>query len=175
MDRPRPSTGRPVESRQRPAPAPVLTAVKLMYLGAAASAVYLSFLLAIVIADVGGAVRGRWLGQELTAARLSQLRPFIIMLLMVGGLIVIAVWLLMARTNCQGRSWARNLSTALFGFATLQLISDFSQPAIRAGFGVETLGLLGAVLTWMPGLAVVWLLWRPASSAFFKPQGRVIL
>jgi hypothetical protein len=25
-------------------------------------------------------------------------------------------------------------------------------------------------LTWLIGLAVVWLLWRPASSAFFKPQ-----
>jgi len=27
------------------------------------------------------------------------------------------------------------------------------------------------VLTWLVGLAAVWLLWRPASSAFFKPQG----
>jgi hypothetical protein len=24
---------------------------------------------------------------------------------------------------------------------------------------------------WLPGLSAVWLLWRPASSAFFKPQG----
>ena len=27
------------------------------------------------------------------------------------------------------------------------------------------------VLTWLVGLAVVWLLWRPASTAFFKPPG----
>ena len=27
------------------------------------------------------------------------------------------------------------------------------------------------VLAWVAGLAAVWLLWRPASSAFFKPQG----
>ena len=26
------------------------------------------------------------------------------------------------------------------------------------------------VLTWLVGPAAVWLLWRPASSAFFKPQ-----
>jgi hypothetical protein len=26
------------------------------------------------------------------------------------------------------------------------------------------------VLGWLVGLAAVWLLWRPASSAFFKPQ-----
>jgi hypothetical protein len=28
-----------------------------------------------------------------------------------------------------------------------------------------------SVLTWLTGLAVVWLLWRPASTAFFKPPG----
>ena len=32
-------------------------------------------------------------------------------------------------------------------------------------------GLIFPLLTWLVGLAVVWLLWRPASSAFFKPQG----
>ncbi len=40
---------------------------------------------------------------------------------------------------------------------------------IHGGFGVTVLGLLA--LTWVAGLAAVWLLWRPASSAFFKPQG----
>jgi hypothetical protein len=27
------------------------------------------------------------------------------------------------------------------------------------------------LLTWLVGSAAVWLLWRPASRAFFKPQG----
>jgi hypothetical protein len=27
------------------------------------------------------------------------------------------------------------------------------------------------VLEWLPGLAAMWLLWRPVSSAFFRPQG----
>jgi hypothetical protein len=27
------------------------------------------------------------------------------------------------------------------------------------------------VLLWLTGLAAVWLLWRPASGAFFKPHG----
>jgi hypothetical protein len=27
------------------------------------------------------------------------------------------------------------------------------------------------VLTWLAGLAAVWLLWRPASTPFFKPPG----
>jgi hypothetical protein len=27
-----------------------------------------------------------------------------------------------------------------------------------------------AALTWLSGLGAVWMLWRPASTAFFKPQ-----
>jgi hypothetical protein len=37
--------------------------------------------------------------------------------------------------------------------------------------GAAVLGVLVPVLLWLIGLAVVWLLWRPASSAFFKPRG----
>jgi hypothetical protein len=173
VDRPHLSRRKPVEPRRLPAPAPVLTAVRLMYIGAAVSAVYLTFLLAIAIADVQAAARGRWLGLSLTAARLSQLKPLVVMVVMVGGLIVIAAWLWMARADSQGRNWARILSTVLFGIATLQLTADFRQPEFHVVPGVEALGLLGAVLTWLPGLAAVWLLWRPASTAFFRPQDRV--
>ena len=43
---------------------------------------------------------------------------------MVFGLVVIALWLWMARANGQGRNWARILSTVLFGLATLELIGS---------------------------------------------------
>jgi hypothetical protein len=77
----------------------------------------------------------------------------------------------MARANRQGRNWARILSTVLSGLATLELISDLPQSVISFGFGLTGLGLIFWVPTWLVGLAAVWLLWRPASSAFFKPQG----
>jgi hypothetical protein len=79
----------------------------------------------------------------------------------------------MARANGRGRNWARILSTVLFGLATLQLISQASvqQPVSHAGFAVMVFGVIVPVLAWLVGLAAVWLLWRPASSAFFKPQG----
>ena len=70
---------------------------------------------------------------------------------------MIALWLWMAQATSQGRSWARILSTALFGLATLELIGNH-------GF----VQLFCAVLTWLSGRAAVWLLWRPASSAFFR-------
>ena len=120
------------------------------------------------IGDVKAAVRGQFLGHSLAV---PQLKPLIITVWIVVGLVVIALWLWMAQANGQGRNWARILSTVLFGLATLQLIGDLQQAVSPAGTVEPVLGLLLAAPAWLPGLAAVWLLWRPASSAFFKPQG----
>ena len=171
MHQPYPSSGQPPGPLRPPAPAPVLTAVKLMYAGAAVGAVELVIVLAMVIGDVKGAVRGRFLGHSLTA---PQMKPLIITVVMVGGLVVIALWLWMARASGQGPNWARILSTVLFGLATLQLRGDLQQPVSHAGFGVTVLyyGVTAlSVAGWLVGAAAVWLLWRRASGAFFKPQG----
>jgi CDP-diglyceride synthetase len=166
MYQPYPLGGQSAEPLRPPAPAPVLTAVKLMYAGAAVSAVNLIISLAVI----GGlkAYHGRFLGHSLTAAQVSHLNTVIIAAV-VTGLVVIALWLWMARANGQGRNWARILSTVLFGLATLELtpyLFGFGEV-----FGVTVFGLIFPLLTWLVGLAVVWLLWRPASSAFFRPQG----
>ena len=163
------SSGQLAEPLRPPAPTPVRTAVKLMYAGAAVSAVYLIILLAIVIGDIK-AVHASWNGHRLATAPSITLG-------IVPGLVVIALWLWMARANGQGRNWARILSTVLFGLATLQLIkliSDSQQPASHAGFGATVLNYGGTALfaaAWLAGAAAVWMLWIPASSAFFKPQG----
>jgi hypothetical protein len=44
-------------------------------------------------------------------------------------------------------------------------------PVIHSVSGATVLGLIVPVLLWLAGLAAVWLLWRPASGAFFKPHG----
>ncbi len=165
------SSGQPAGPPRPPAPAPVLTAVKLMYAGAAVSAVGLIIGLALIIVDVEAAARGRFLGHSLTA---PQLRPLVITVWIVFGLAVIALWLWMARANGQGRNWARILSTVLFGLATLQLPGAFTQPLSHAGSGATVLYYGATALfaaAWLVGAAAVWLLWRPASSAFFTPQG----
>jgi hypothetical protein len=169
MYQPCPSSGQPAGPLRPPAPAPVLTAVKLMYAGAAVSAVELIIGLALIIVDIKAAARGRFLGHSLAAQK-----PLIITVWIVFSLVVIALWLWMARANGQRRNWARILSTVLFGLATLQLRGDFTQPVSHAGFGATVLYYGGTVLfvaAWLVGAAAVWLLWRPASSTFFKPQG----
>jgi hypothetical protein len=75
----------------------------------------------------------------------------------------------------------------LFGLATLELtrarshyrggylarfaVGDHEYSVIHSVFGAVVLGVIVPVLLWLIGLAVVWLLWRPVSSAFFKPPG----
>ena len=146
----------------------VRAAVRLMYAGAAVSAVELIIGLALIIVDIQVAARGQFLGHSLAAHK-----PLAITVWIVFGLAVIALWLWMARANGQGRNWARILSTALFALATLQLPGAFTQPVSHAGTGATVLYYAVAVLfvaAWLVGAAAVWLLWRPASSAFFKPQ-----
>ena len=166
MHQPYLPSGQPTAPLRPSAPAPVLTAVKLMYAGAAVSVAGLIIGLALIIVDIDVAARGQFLGHSLAAQK-----PLVITVWMVFGLVVIALWLWMARANGQGRTWARIVSTVLFGLATLQLPGGFTQPVSDAGFGATVLYYGGTVLfvaAWLVGAAAVWLLWRPASSAFFK-------
>ena len=147
---PGPSTGRPVNLLRPAAPAPVLTAVRLMYVAAASTAAV--FLIAVLpfIGDIHSI--GRLRGHPLTATPLT-----ITLVIVAFGLVPIALWLWMARAVGQGRNWARITSTVLFALATDELQGEHG-----------VLSVFLAWVTWLTGLAVVWLLWRPASRAFFK-------
>ncbi len=134
----------------------VRAAVKLMYAGAAVSTVNLVILLAL-IGDI----------------KVSQLlnTPFITVSI-AWSLAPLALWLWMARENGRGRNWARIVSTVLFGAATLDLTGPFGLPGIRVSLVPVVYGsTIIPVLYWLVGAAVVWLLWRPASRAFFRPPG----
>jgi hypothetical protein len=170
VHQPYPSSGQPAGPLGPAAPAPVLTAVKLMYAGATVSAVGLIIGLALIVVDIKAAARGRFLGYSLTA---PQMRPFVFMVWILFSLVAIALWLWMARANGQGRNWARILSTVLFGLATLD-VRHPQPPGSPAGFGATVLyygGTALVVAAWLVGAAAMWLLWRPAARAFFKPQG----
>jgi hypothetical protein len=169
MHQPSPPGGQPAGPLRPCVPAPVRTAVKLMYAGAAVTAAGLITGLALIAADIQAAARGQFFGHSLTS---PQARPIVITVWTVFGLAVIASWLWMARANSQGQNWARIVSTALSALATLQLRGAFTQPPSHAGSGATVLYNGATVLfaaAWLAGAAAVWLLWRPASRAFFKP------
>jgi hypothetical protein len=135
-------------------PRTVRGAIRLMLLGAISSAG--SLIAALAVSGDITAYHLTVLGHQLTTAQLSHLRPLIITLVTAVGLAVIALWLWTARATSQGRNWARILSTVLFGLATLELTGNHGVAQV-----------LPHVLTWLTGLGAVWLLWRPASSAYF--------
>jgi hypothetical protein len=140
----------PPAGQLRP-PAPVLSAAKFMYGGAISSAALLIAALPFI-----GDTHGKVLGHRLTPTLTITLGA-------VAGLALIGLWLWMARATSQGKNWARILSTVLFALATLELLSALE------GIGKDGVAqALFAGLTWLSGLAAVWMLWRPASSAFFK-------
>jgi hypothetical protein len=146
------TTGQPADPLQPPAPAPVRTAARFMRGGAISSAA-----LVIVALPFAGDLKGNVLGHRLTPT------PLTITLVILAGLALIGLWLWMARATSQGRNWARILSTVLFGLATLEFLSALE---VIGKNGVAQAFFAG--LTWLSGLGAVWLLWRPASSAFFK-------
>ena len=148
MYQPCSSAGPPAGPLRPAAPKPVLTAARFMYGGAAVSAAYLVGALPFL-----GDIHGTALGHRLTAT------PLTVTVVTVFFLVPAALWLWMARAASQGRNWARIVSAVLFTLATLQL---------TASRGVVQVFTVAPA--WLTGLAVVWLLWRPASSAFFKPQ-----
>jgi hypothetical protein len=91
-------------------------------------------MLALMIARGKGKIKT--FGRSAAALRLvgrSQPLPVVSTVGIVGGQVVIALWLWMAQVNSQGRSWARILSTVLSGLATLTLTGVLSEPGTAPG------------------------------------------
>ena len=150
-----------------PAPQTVQNAIKLMYAGAAVSVVDI-----IITIATASSVRSRIAknppkinGKVADAAQISQLAHFLTGFLLIEGVVGLALWLLMAWKSGQGRSWARIMSSVLFGFSTLSLL-------FLARGGQTVLGIAVVLVTWLIGLGAIVLLWRSASSTFFNAGRR---
>ena len=165
MHQPYPLSNKPVEPEPERSPAPpaVQNAVKLMYVGAAISAVTLVISLILPLANVASSKASiKKAHPGYTVSQVNQAFNVGITLAVVSGVIGVALWLWMARANGRGRNWARMLSTALFALATLDLFGTVRQPSL--------LGVLFTALMWLAGLGAVIFLWQKESSEFFKPQ-----
>jgi hypothetical protein len=162
----------PQPSRYSEPPATLQWSVKLMLAGAAVSTVYLVF--AVIVTFSVKSSLARWNATEpkakqLTTSQLNSLATYYIVSTVIIGLIAIGLWLWMARMNTAGRSWARITASVLFLLRTY-----YTYVSIGQTHGAATLITSTAIVlvTWLIGLAALWLLWRPASSAFIKAQSR---
>jgi hypothetical protein len=141
-------------------PRSVLNAVKLMYAGAALSAIVV-----IVAIATTGSLKASILSKypNYTSAQVHQAEVGYIAIEAIGGLIAIGLWLWMAWANRGGRSWARIVSAVLFGISTLNLLGSFLR--------VHAVGtIVAAVVVWLVGFGAIMLLFNRESNPYFQKQ-----
>jgi hypothetical protein len=138
-------------------PRSVMIAVRLMYAGAALTAIGL-VMSVVAVATGENALRASH--RHATLAQLHATQNFLITVAVISGLVEIGAWLLMARANRSGLKWARIVATVLFALGTWNLISHI--------IGTATVtNLAYTALMWLVGLGAVFFLWRKDSSAYF--------
>jgi hypothetical protein len=157
MYQPYPGEARVPEVPRPPAPACVRNAVKLMYAGAVAS------LIGIVV-DVStlNATKSAMINRfpNLTPDKVTAQELPLIVGWIVGGLVGIALWIIIAQASLRGRNWARITGTVLFGIATVEAFGSLLVPE-------AALVKVFWFVVWLIGVAAVVYLWQRSSSAFF--------
>jgi hypothetical protein len=138
-------------------PTTVVLATRLMYAGAALTAIGLVL---SVIAIATGEQSLRDSHPHATVAQLHATQNFLITIAVVSGLLEIGAWLLMARANRSGLKWARIAATVLFALGTWNLIAHI------IGAGTAT-NLAYTAATWLVGASAVVFLWQRQSSGYF--------
>ncbi|HYB16266.1 MAG TPA: protein kinase, partial [Streptosporangiaceae bacterium] len=138
----------------RPLPDSVHNAVRLMYAGAAFTAVYALGVIAVASALIKNEAAGSRHHPGL--AGVAVLTVFL-------SLVEIAIWLGIAQACRNGQNWARVTGTVLFGLHTLGFLAVLGNP--HPGIGLAKL-LTG--VSWLISCAAVVFLWQRPSSAFFS-------
>ncbi|WP_131103773.1 hypothetical protein [Ornithinimicrobium sufpigmenti] len=82
------------------------------------------------------------------------------------------LWALLGWLNGKGIGWARIGATILGVLGVVVTLLGLLAPALVPGATTEALPLVLSVLTGLIALAVVVLLWRPESNAFFSARAR---
>jgi hypothetical protein len=144
----------------RDIPQSVQRAVRVMYIGLAAS------LLGVVVdmttlSSTRSAILKRNPGY--TPTQLNNAEHVEIGLFIAGGLIGAALWLWMAQSCRAGKGWARVVSTVFFGIDTLSVLAG-----LVGSTGGGDLTRIYAVLVWVIGLVAIVFLWQRSSSEFFR-------
>ncbi|HEV7761656.1 MAG TPA: hypothetical protein VGO78_21770, partial [Acidimicrobiales bacterium] len=146
-------------------PSSIGLAVKLMWVGAAISAIgiVVAFFQRDELRD-----QLREADSTLTSSELDTAVSVGLTFVGIIGVISIALWIWMATTNGQGRSWARTVATVLGGlnvvFTALGFLGDQLTP-LNVGFSILGIALAVTILV---------LLYRPESNKYFEYKTRAL-
>jgi hypothetical protein len=138
-------------------PASLVTAVRLMYAGAAYTLVWVVGVIAIAASTKDYSVY-----TSSSSNGLAGTAAVTVLL----GFVQAALWLGIARRCKRGRRGARAAGTVLFTVYTMEVLDTLSNSQGAPG-SAKALTLVG----WLIALGAVVALWRPASRAFFRARG----
>lgn len=147
-------------------PAPpdtVQRAARLMLLGAVVTAIWQIYWLVVTVAHKASLTGAN--GKPVTNSQMAA----IVLSTIVFTILISAIWVLVARLNQAGKGWARIAATVLF---VLWMYSTYRSIPLVARGGYWIVNIIIMLAVWLIGLAVVYLLWRPDSTAFYKGQSR---
>lgn len=162
------------------APQPVRVAARCMYAGAGASG--LALILAIVsafslpglksslVSTFADQLKKKQVTMDEINTYVSQQRSGVVVSIVLG-IVIVALWAWMAKMNGLGRSWARLSATAFFVLWTIEtwiVVNSFKDGQFVTVWTI--ISLILQVGLWLIGLAAIALLWRPASTAYFNEQ-----
>ena len=154
----------PVEPpKAMPIPQSVQRAVRVMYVGAAASLIGIAVDLT-ALSSIRSAITQR--STTMTTAQINTAVHVEVGFLIAGGLIGAALWLWMAQSSKAGKGWARIVSTVFFGIDTISALAGTA-----GGLGGGATRIYGLVV-WVIGLIAIILLWQRPSSDYFRGAPR---
>jgi hypothetical protein len=146
-------------------PGSVRNAVRFMLAGGLTTAVIGVFLIVVTIADKSALTDSN--GKKLSN---SQFTSGVIGTI-VTYVILVAIWVLMARMNRSGYSWARILASVFCAISTYDAYSLVN--SLRGGETITVVGIVyivGTLVIWVIGVLAIAMLWRSESSAYFKAR-----
>jgi protein kinase-like protein len=146
-------------------PTSVVTAVWLMY-GGAALTVLGMFIDLVVISHLRSTyLADHPLLDRTGINRINSLAGAGDLAVIIGCVIGVGLWITLAVSANRGHGWTRVVGTVLFGIDTLVFVAAIGRPGIS---GIKTIH----TLIWLVGLAAVVMLWQRQASQFFAAHRR---
>jgi hypothetical protein len=146
-------------------PRSVRTAVRLMLSGGAVQALLGVFAVIVTIADknmLTGSNGKQLTGSELTGGIVYEI---------VAYLVIVVVWVLMARFNRAGQAWAKWVASGLAALSTIETYSTVN--GLKGGETITVLDIVfivGMVVLWVIGVLAVAMLWRSESGEYYRAR-----
>jgi hypothetical protein len=146
-------------------PGPVRKAVRFMLAGGAATAIVGVFLIVVTIADKNALTDSS--GKKLSNGQFTSG----VVSTAVTYVVLVAIWVLLARMNRMGYNWARILASVFCAISTYDTYSLIN--SLTDGETITVIGIVyivGTLLIWILGVLSIAMIWRSEASAYFRAR-----